>query len=99
MRHFVVVAFAALLNVGCTSALDAYCGKAKECAQKAGTAFSETECKQTNQADREKAASKNCASQWDDVAGCLAGATCGSTNEQLRALCGAKSDAFNKCMN
>ena len=76
------------------------CAKQAECAKKAGTAFSETECRATDKTDREKAASKGCGSQYDELSGCIAGLTCDQLTslDAIVANCGAKVNAWNKCI-
>ena len=76
------------------------CGKQAECAKKSGTAFSETECRSQDKTDREKAASMSCGSQYDELSSCIAGLTCDQlgTLDAIAANCGAKLNAYSKCV-
>ena len=80
---------------GCGNAGDSICSKAAECAKKAGTAFSESQCKDDAKTTRELAASKNCGSQLDDWLNCLADLACGA---DATANCGGKQNTFTKCI-
>ena len=82
----------------CGSAIDAYCGKGKECSIKAGTAFSETQCKTQNTTSREQAQTLGCGAEWDTLAQCYAGVDCAFTDQQIAAECGGKLSVFNKCV-
>ena len=89
------------------------CSKQAECAKKAGNSFSETECRTGDTADREKATSKGCTSQYDDLNGCISALSCDSINNLVTCdangacfwtttatnNCGAKINLYDKCMS
>jgi hypothetical protein len=76
------------------------CGKQAECSKKAGVSFSETECRNSYQTDREKAASLGCGAQYDDAASCGAALSCDQllTAGSYQVNCGAKLNAYTKCI-
>jgi hypothetical protein len=100
MRQFVIGGVLAVGLLGCGGATGAFCSKSQECAQKSGATFSISECQNNVTANREKAASKNCASQFDDLATCLAGLSCDAINDAnaQEANCGGKNNTYVKCM-
>ena len=93
------VLIAGLLAVGLVGCADV-CAKSEECAKKAGTAFSITECRNEQTADREKVNTKGCSAEYADASACLAGLTCDQLNDAngILANCGAKLEKLNKCL-
>ena len=100
IKHLVMGLFAAVSVVAASGCGADPCAKQADCAKKAGTAFSETEGLNSAKTDREKAVSLNCGSQYDDLSNCIAGLTCDqlSSLDAIVANCGAKVNAYNKCV-
>lgn len=76
------------------------CAQLRECAEKSGAKFSETECNETFTKQREKADTAGCASEYDDVMSCVSGIDfqCSDNFERKSAAeCGAKIKALDKC--
>lgn len=92
----VVLAFVAL--PGCGSSASSACSKAEECATKAGTTFSQTECETQVITAREKADSVNCGAEFDDAASCVSDLACGAGSEEVNANCGAPEKTLSTCM-
>ena len=97
MRTRLGLAFVTLLFAACGNSVDAACSRAKECTAKAGTAFSETQCKTTFQSSRESAVSVKCGSQYDEYIYCLVGLPCTFSDADVDAECGAKVKALENC--
>jgi len=90
-----------MLVVACGSDdLTSVCEKADECARKAGTAFSKTECENAAKAEKEKAETAGCADQYAEYVDCVTGLDlqCTDGTSKIQAECGAKVNAVNKCM-
>ncbi len=100
MRRAIVAVALVVGLAGLTGCGASLCDKAEECAKKAGTTFSKTECENTDKTNKEKADSKGCGSQYSDLASCAAGLSCDQFNSDtgLSTNCGAKVNAYNKCM-
>jgi len=97
----VIMAAALVIGLGVLQGCGkSYCDVAEDCAKKAGTTFSKTQCETDVKTSKEKASSKNCGSQADDVESCYAGLSCDQLNSDngTTANCGGKIDALNKCM-
>jgi hypothetical protein len=100
MKYFFPMTFALVLLAlpGCGSSTTNACAKAEECATKAGTAFSQTECETKLTAAQEKADSVKCLAEFDDVQNCVSGLACGATSSEINANCGALAKTLSKCM-
>lgn|SRR5512140_746571 len=100
MKHLLMGLLLAVGMVALTGCGPDACAKQAECAKKAGTAFSETECRNTDKTDREKAASMNCGSQYDAAVACIAALNCDQliSSDAIIANCGAKLTAYTKCV-
>jgi hypothetical protein len=83
-----------VVGMGCRD----LCAVAEDCAKKSGDAFSITQCRNEYQTGREQANTKGCAPQFDEYFNCISNLQCGSTDEQISANCGAKGNAFSKCL-
>ncbi len=94
---FVLAPLGLLGIAGCQNGVGALCDKSQECATKAGTAFSRTECENNLKTDQEKADSLGCSGEYDAVLGCIADLDCGVTLSQINANCGAQIKALEKC--
>ena len=92
----VVFVFVAL--PGCGSSASSACAKAEECATKAGTTFSQTECETQVTTAREKADSVKCGAEFDDATSCVSDLACGASGEVVDANCGAPQKTLNTCM-
>lgn len=80
--------------------LSPLCDKAEECAKKAGSAFSRSECVNDAKAEREKADTRGCGEEYQAFVDCATGLRleCGDDlPKKLAAECGGKISAFNKC--
>ena len=92
------VVFTFLALSGCGSSATSACAKAEECATKAGTAFSSTECETQVTTAREKADSVKCGAEFDDAASCVSDLACGASIKEVDANCGAPRKTLNTCM-
>lgn len=99
---------ASLLSVACLSVaacgggsdLSGTCSKQQECAEKAGTKFSKTECENDAKADAEKADTEGCGDEYGDYASCVNGIDfqCSDdVNNKIAAECGSQVKAYLKC--
>lgn len=94
-----------LLFIACSggdagSTASSLCSKFRECAEKAGTGFSETECKNNFTEEAEKADTQGCGDQYDEYATCIGDIdlTCSDSFEKaISAECGSKAKAVSKC--
>ena len=88
-----------MLLMGLTGCAD-ICAKSEECAKKAGTTFSISECRTTAQADREKANTKGCTAEYGALESCAAALTCDQLNSAtgLTTNCGAQLEKAAKCL-
>lgn len=94
-----VVVFS-LVACGGGGDLSALCAKAQECAEKAGTEFSKTECENEAKEESEKADTAGCGDEYSDYASCANGVDieCGDNlGNKLLAECGAEAKAYQKC--
>ncbi|MDP1822863.1 MAG: hypothetical protein Q8L48_06465 [Archangium sp.] len=93
------VLIAGLLAVGLVGCADV-CAKSEECAKKSGTSFSVTQCRTDVTAEREKAQTKGCSSEFSALEACIAGMTCDQLNSAtgLTTNCGAQVEKANKCL-
>lgn len=77
------------------------CVKAQECAEKSGEQFSKTECENDLKAEKEKAETANCGSEYSDFASCAESIDLECSDnlgEKLTSECGAEAKALNKCL-
>ena len=92
------VVFVFLALPGCGSSASSACAKAEECATKAGTTFSQTECETQVTTAREKADSVKCGAEFDDAASCVSDLACGASTKEVDANCGAPRKTLSTCM-
>ena len=90
----------AVLMLAVTGCAD-ICAKSEECAKKAGTAFSISECRTQAQSSREQANTKGCASEYGALEACAASLTCDqlSSPTGLTTNCGAQIEKASRCLN
>lgn len=93
------VLIAGLLAVGLVGCADV-CSKSEECAKKAGTAFSISQCRTEATAERERVNTKGCSAEYSDASACVAGLTCDQLNDANGILtnCGGKIEKLSKCL-
>lgn len=77
-----------------------YCGKIRQCAEKSGASFSETEC--TNELDvaLESAETSGCGSEYDEYLSCAASLDYECSEDwsaKIASECGAALKAASKC--
>ena len=90
-----------LVAVGLSGCGVDVCAHQEECARKAGTGFSISQCRMDSRINAEKAQSKNCTDAFQKYESCFAGLSC----EQLRNvldianLCGDSYRQYLTCMN
>ena len=92
------VVFVFMALPGCGSSASSACAKAEECATKAGTTFSPTECETQVTTAREKADSVKCGAEFDAAASCVADLACGASSKEVDANCGAPEKTLSTCM-
>ena len=90
----------AVLMLAVTGCAD-ICAKSEECAKKAGTAFSISDCRTQAQSGREQANTKGCAAEYNALEACAASLTCDqlSSANGLTTNCGAQLEKAAKCLN
>lgn len=83
---------------------ESLCEQQEECAKKAGTGFSVTECKESLVKDREEANTEGCGDEYGEAESCIAGLefSCADFsgdgfNKKSLAECGSKIEKYNKC--
>lgn len=103
MRLLNLLSFCAgtILWAACSSSdLTGVCADLEDCAVKAGTPFSRSECEQSARAEREKAETANCGDEYGDYARCVNGINlqCTDIQKQVSAECGASERTLSKCL-
>lgn len=100
MRHVAICGLLALAALGCGSSSAALCSKAQDCAIKAGTSFSITDCQSNSTTNRELAVTKGCGGAFDELAACLSTLSCTdlTSDTAQQASCGGKNNTYVKCM-
>jgi len=101
-----------MVLVGCAMGLAAcgpkdyvgdFCAAAESCYQKAGEAFSISQCENAVQAVLEGSKVKGCGGEYESFIGCVEDLSCDQLRlyaEQNQAPqdCGAAANQYNKCM-
>lgn len=97
-KHLVAVLLGGILLAGC--GVDV-CARQDECARKAGTGFSISECRVEWRISAEKAQSKNCTDAFQKYESCFGGLTCDQLRNVLDIanLCGDSYRQYLTCMN
>lgn len=100
-----IAAMAGLMLTACAPKdyVGDYCGKVNSCAKKAGAAFSVSECELGTNAWVEQSDTVGCGSEAENYLECVEKASCGDVldeyvNGNAPVECGAKVNAYNRCM-
>lgn len=92
-----------MLTAACGSSdLASLCGDAEECARKAGTPFSRTECENNAKSEKEKYDTAGCGDQYGDYASCVTGLNfeCSdNAGNKIAAECGREVKALADCID
>jgi hypothetical protein len=97
---FFFSAASAACGTDAESVAQSYCGHLRDCAEKAGDEFSETECKDELIEATEEAETAGCAEEWDAVLDCVSDLELQCSDEAddvIEAECGAKLEAHEDC--
>lgn len=93
--------FALLGLAACGDAASSLCDQQQTCAEKAGQAFSRTECENNYQVNQEKSDTKGCGDQYDELLSCTADIDFECSDNVLTKVnseCGAQVQKYAKCM-
>jgi len=96
-----IVALLLVCIPACGSDADNLCGKEEECAKKAGTPFSKTECEDNFKKAKEEAKTAGCEDEYSKALSCAADIDfeCSDNfDEKLSSECGAKERDLVACM-